>query len=157
MSSAGGKSDPNLYIQLEFLVIGDGFSYLFLFSYETIKILAVKFGWPLPMPGEQIWILTTWAYLGNSLPSLQRKSLSVFTVTTWPRGLTAGAQRLRALPWGARKSEESGLEVQAQVGCSLAVRIQGNHHICIHGDDLIGKRIGPLPLRLFSSSEVCEI
>lgn len=104
----GGKSDPNLYIQLEFLVIGGGFSCLFLFNYKTIKMGAVNFRCLLlTAPGEQTCTLTAWANPGSSLCSFTGKgAVTVFTVTMWPslwegtqssapRGRKSGGLRLR--------------------------------------------------------------
>lgn len=80
MACIGGKGDPNLYILLEFLVVRDGFLYLFLFNTKTIKIGAVEFGWLLlTMPGEQICIVTAWANPGAACAPSQRKLRSQFS------------------------------------------------------------------------------
>lgn len=99
MACIGGKGDPNLYILLEFLVVRDGFLYLFLFNTKTIKIGAVEFGWLLlTMPGEQICI----SQLGLTLeqPVLPPRGSCVHSFHSYLLALIVGAQTLRALQGG---------------------------------------------------------
>lgn len=96
-----------------------------------------------------------WTNPGSSLRSFTGPAaVTVFTVTTWPRywGTETQSTILGVERVGNQDSPVPG-PGQLLTHC---VNSRKSSH-CIHGDDLIDRGIRPLPLKLFSGSEVCEI
>lgn len=96
-------------MQFEFLVIGDGFSYLFLCNYKIIKLGTVEFGWLLlRMPGERTCTYTAWANNpGNCLCSSQGMVLSQYSQS--PCGPHRGSAETWSSALRGRKYGELGL------------------------------------------------
>lgn len=95
-------------MKLEFLVIGDGFSYLFLFNYKIIKLGTVEFGWLiLRMPAERTCTHTAWANPGNSLCLSQGMVLLQYSQS--PCGPHRGSAETWSSALRGRKYGELGL------------------------------------------------
>lgn len=142
-----GKRDPNLNIQFEFLISGSGFSYPFLFSYQTWKCLL----WGLECSCSPCQVNRFTFQLGPALGTQ-----CVLPARTWPLHFFAatlcgphcwwpplsGSQCLRpAAEYGGR-SQEVGLLGMVPSQCQTGCGDSGNCHICWPWDDLLTKDPG---------------